>query len=107
LRNFQEHPTKGKKTIIENFRLLPNLKIQPPTWYVEGGQPASISEEMQIIVNFLLGFTEILFIHFTFHLTETKIPYYVSQLPEKERKKECPIKYELQVDLNRLKQSKA
>lgn len=107
LRNLQEHPTKNKKTIIENFCLLPNLKIQPPTWSVEGAQPGPISEEMQYIVKFLLEFTEILLIHCTFQLTETKIPYYVVHLPEKDRKKECPIKYELQVDLKRLKPSKA
>jgi hypothetical protein len=98
LRNCQEHSKKDKKTIVENFRLLPDLSIRPPVWHVTGSPHALIVEEMRCIVDFLLEFTELFLIQCILEKISDGIPYCVVVIPKEQRNKNCPIKYRLQID---------
>ncbi len=101
LRNYQEHPTKEKKTIISNFRLTPK-GIRPPHWYVIGNPEAPIIETMREIIDFLIIFAEA---NFFFCITDNLggwIPYCLIEIPEEKRNKDCPIRYQLEIDLSKL-----
>ncbi|MFS5596683.1 hypothetical protein V2V61_11040, partial [Streptococcus agalactiae] len=52
LRNFQEHPTAAKETVVRNFHLVPDGSVSVPTWFVDGGddKPAgAIHLSMKVI----------------------------------------------------------
>jgi hypothetical protein len=106
LRNFQEHPTKDKRTNIDNFILLPSMKIQPPQWYVTGDQPTSIFEDMNFIVKYFIQLTEVLLISSIFEKIQSNLPFYIEEIPREKRDPECPIKYRMQIDISKLTPSK-
>jgi hypothetical protein len=97
LRNFQEHPDGGTRTVIDNFRRLPHSKVRPPVWYVTGQPPTPIAEDMVDTVAFLLQAAEHLFILCILHVGDIGFPYRIVDIPEKDRCKECPLRYRLQV----------
>ncbi len=47
LRNCQEHPKKGRHTMIDNFKVLPNGSVAVPMWYVSGETPRPVAVEMR------------------------------------------------------------
>ena len=105
LRNFHEHP-KQIRTIIENFRVLPDGRIQVPMWHIDGHMPAiprPIKEEMYAGITFLRDMAEAMLIHLVMQQASTKFPYYIEEIPEKDINPLIPIKYILSIDFNRLK----
>lgn len=102
LRNRIEHPKKGEEFIINNFILLPNKLIQPPEWYINGQEPCPIKEQMVQIVNDLLRFAEEFTLLCILEKIDEKIPYSVVEIPEKNRQVECPIRFNIQIDIARL-----
>lgn len=105
LRNGLEHPVPGPRTVIENFRLAPDGEIHTPRWYLEGEVPRPILEESDALRRSLLKMVETLVILSALERTESDFPYVVYTIPKGERRKECPMKYRLSVDLERLKVS--
>ncbi|WP_454785373.1 hypothetical protein [Legionella sp. WA2024007413] len=103
LRNFQEHPKKHKKTIIENFRLTPNNKtIVVPQWNITGEEPYPITEEMEAIVNSLLEVAEIMFINVVIHNIKKEIPFVIERIPDADINLDAPIKFRLSIDINKI-----
>ncbi|MGL5271019.1 MAG: hypothetical protein ACRC7I_10985 [Selenomonadaceae bacterium] len=105
-RNKIEHPSKNKKFIINNYTLLPQNQICPPVWFLTGQEPRPISERMNQLVDDLLAFAEEFFILCVFEKKDDWIPYMIIEIPESERRTECPIRYEPQIDGNKLFQQK-
>ena len=104
LRNFHEHP-KQVKTVIENFRVLPDGQIQAPVWYLQGeGQvePHPIKEEALGTVDFLRELAEIMFIHLLMQRVSTKFPFFIEQVPDEKIAPDLPVRYKLSIDLARL-----
>lgn len=104
LRNFHEHPKKVK-TVIENFRVLPNGQIQTPTWYLEGqgrADPHPIKEEIAASVNFIRDIAEIMFIHLLMYRISKSFPFFIKEIPEDEIVSTLPIRYRLSIDVTRM-----
>ena len=102
MRNFHEHPVKNKKTVIENFRLLPHSKVQPPVWYITGEPKTSIAKDMINYVSSFLESAEILFIRCMLDNIK-ECPFCVVEIPENEREKDCPVKYKWSIHQRSLK----
>jgi hypothetical protein len=108
LRNFHEHPKKIK-TVVENFRVLPDGQIQTPSWYLKGqgtAEPRPIREEVAVIVDFIRDITEGMFIHLLMHRISKKFPFYIQEVPEDERNSAIPIRYRLTIDITRMQLAK-
>jgi hypothetical protein len=103
LRNFHEHP-KEKKTIIDNFRLMPDMRIRVPMWYIEGQEPRPIKEEMIAAIEFLVQMAEAMLIHLVMFRLSKQFPFIILEIPEKDIDANCPIKYKLSIDISKLKQ---
>jgi len=97
LRNFHEHP-KEIRTIIENFKVLPNGNFQVPVWYLADGKPAEpcpIMEDMIASVHFLTELTETMLIHLVMQRINSNFPFVLPETPEEELNPAIPIKYRL------------
>jgi hypothetical protein len=104
LRNCHEHPKKVK-TVIENFRVLPDGQIQAPVWYLQGDaqrEPHPIKEEALGIVDFLRELAEIMFIHLLIQRVSTKFPFFIAQVPDEEVAPDFPVRYKLSIDFSGL-----
>jgi hypothetical protein len=62
LRNFQEHPD-AKRTVVDNFKVMPDGTISVPRWYLSDDTPRPIREEMSAAVEFLIRMAEAMLIH--------------------------------------------
>lgn len=102
LRNFHEHPKK-KKTIIDNFSLLPDMSIKVPMWSVSYDQPRPIKEEMRAVIVFLVEMAEAMLIHLVMALVVKGIPFIVERIEDSKIDQQKPIKYRLSLDFNKLK----
>jgi hypothetical protein len=101
LRNFQEHPTKHKKTTIENFKLTPDGKsIVVPQWHITGEEPNAIKEDMDAIVNFLLEIAEAMFIHAVMSAVKKEIPFGIEKITEVNPA--APMQYRLTLDMSKI-----
>jgi hypothetical protein len=96
LRNYQEHPTKSKKTTISNFRLTPK-GIRPPSWNVTGVPETGLIQEMKAIINFLIEFAETNFLYCLLDNLDGWVPYQVTEIPEEGRSKDCPVRYKVEI----------
>jgi hypothetical protein len=105
LRNFHEHP-KRVRTVIENFRVMPDGQIRAPVWYLEPSpqvDPHPIREEASAAVDFLRDLAEILFIHLLMHRVSKKFPFFIEQVPEDKISEEVPVRYNLTIDPTRFR----
>lgn len=101
LRNFHEHPKKIK-TVVENFRVLPDGQIRAPVWYLEGqglADPHSIKEEAAATVDFIRDIAEIMFIHLLMHRVSKKLPFHIQEVADDKIASEFPIKYRLSINI--------
>lgn len=102
LRNFREHQNKDKKTVIENFRCSPDIKIVTPQWYVTGGDERPIKEEMEAIVNYLLEVAEAMFIYLVMATVKSEFPFILVKIEDSKIDKKAPIKYRLSLDISKM-----
>lgn len=105
LRNFHEHP-KQVRTVIENFRVMPDGQIRAPVWYLDSGStvdPHPIKEEAAAAVEFLRDLAEILFIHLLMHRVSNKFPFFIEQVPEDRIPDDVPVRYKLTIDPTRFR----
>jgi hypothetical protein len=105
LRNFHEHPRK-RRTIIENFSLTPDSRIQVPMWHLSDQQPRPIKDEMIAATDFLLQLAETMLIHLVMHAVTHKFPFVVEEIQEDRINPDIPIRYKLSVDFSRLRMGK-
>lgn len=104
LRNFHEHP-KQRHTVVENFRVLPDCRIQVPMWSIAGEKPSKprpIKEEMNAAVVFLRDTAEALLIHLVMQRLPQNAPYILEEIPEESIDPVAPIKYRLSIDFGKL-----
>jgi hypothetical protein len=103
LRNFHEHPKSGARTVIENFRLMPDMKINVPMWHVSGNQPRPIKDEMRAAVDFLVEMSEVMLIHLVMATVVDSIPFIVEKFAEAEINPDNPMRYRLSIDASKLR----
>ena len=104
LRNFHEHP-KQLRTVIDNFRVLPDCRIQAPMWSIAGDKPSKprpIKEEMNAAVVFLRDTAEALLIHLVMQRLPQNSPYILEEIPKESIDPAAPIKYRLSIDFGKL-----
>lgn len=104
LRNYQEHPD-AKRTVIENFAVMPNGTISVPMWYVSGETPRPIGEEMPAAVAFLVQMAEAMLIHLVMHTVDKRFPFIIQELDAGQVDPKMPIKYRLSIDVSKLNTS--
>ena len=102
LRNYQEHPD-AKRTVIDNFDVMPNDSISVPMWYVSGDTPRPIRDEMLTAAEFLVQMAEAMLIHLVMHAVEKRIPFVIEEIDAAQLNPKMPIKYRLSVDVSKLK----
>lgn len=102
LRNFQEHPNDDKRTEVVNYKLLPEMEIQRPQWFVTGDEPSFILDEMTEITSFLFQIGEVIFLHAVLENLNKKYPYIICAIEENEIDEDCPIAYELSIDVTKI-----
>ena len=102
LRNHQEHPDV-KRTIVDNFAVLPDDTISLPMWYLSGETPRPIAAEMQAGVEFLVQMAEAMLIHLVMHTADKRFPFIIQEYEAPDIDPKKPIKYRLSVDLSRLR----
>ena len=98
LRNGQEHitTTKGQALIFKNFHMLPSNQVCIPVWYLDGGTPTDIGEEMATITTALLQFAEVMFVA----CVDANLPEFPPLLLTHDDKPDpnCPVIYKLIFD---------
>lgn len=102
LRNLHEHPKSDAKTIIENFRLTPDMKIKVPMWHVSGNDSRPIKDEMRASVEFLAEMAEAMVIHLVMASVVDRIPFIVEKFRETEINPDNPMRYRLSIDAGKL-----
>ena len=94
MRNYLEHPN-GKKTVINNFRLLPDGKLSPPAWYPSGEAPVQITDDMPAIIDFLIRVSEEMLIHLIIYRGRERFTFAVQETPDDQMDRDFPVKYKL------------
>jgi hypothetical protein len=102
LRNYQEHPHE-KRTIIDNFAVMPDGSILEPKWYISGDPPGPIRDEMAAAAEFLVQMAESMLIHLVMHTVDKRIPFVIEEVDATQLNPKMPIKYRLSVDVSKLK----
>lgn len=102
LRNFHEHP-KEKRTVIENFCLMPDSSIRMPMWHLSDQEPRPIKDEMDAANYFLMHIAEAMLIHLVMHAVSRKFPYIIEEIPDDKVDEKAPIKYRLSLDISKLR----
>jgi len=106
LRNLQEHPGP-RRTVIENFAVLPNGSISVPMWHVSDERPLSIRDEMLVSAGFLVDMAEHVLIRLVMHVIDQRIPFVIEEIDAAQVNPKVPIKYRLSIDLSRLQPAEA
>lgn len=102
LRNYQEHPD-AKRTVIDNFAVMPDGSISVPMWYISGETPRPIRDEMLAAAEFLVQMAEVMLIHLVMHRVDKRIPFVIEEIEPTQLNPKMPIKYRLSVDVSKLK----
>jgi hypothetical protein len=97
LRNCQEHPKKGRQTIIDNFKVLPNGSVALPMWYVSGDTPRPVAAEMRQAIEFLIMMAEAMLIHLVMACVTKNFPFIIQ--PIEPVNPTNPMKYRISVDI--------
>jgi hypothetical protein len=97
LRNCQEHPKKGRHTMIDNFKVLPNGSVAVPMWYVSGETPRPIAAEMRQAIEFLIMMAEAMLIHLVMACVTRNFPFIIQAIEPVDPTN--PMKYRISVDI--------
>ncbi|HEY3116073.1 MAG TPA: hypothetical protein VGK54_04970 [Chloroflexota bacterium] len=100
LRNCQEHPKKGRHTMIDNFKVLPNGSVAVPMWYVSGETPRPVAVEMRGAIEFLIMMAEAMLIHLVMACVMKNFPFVIQ--PIEPVNPTNPMKYRISVDMKQL-----
>ena len=110
LRNFQEHPAAAKKTVVRNFRLVPDGSVSVPTWLIVGidDEPGgAIHLDMEVISRSLVEIAEILVVHLVMQTLTSSFPYVLEQIPDDQANADLPIRFRLGLNLAKIKSGEA
>jgi hypothetical protein len=77
----------------------------PPTWYLNENPPSPIHNDLKIILQNLLEFSEILFVQIL-QTIESPFPLKFYEIPEEARKEEAPVRFGVTIDINEFKITK-
>jgi len=102
LRNLQEHPN-ARRTVVDNFKVMPNGSISVPMWYVSGDTPHPVREEMSAAVEFLVQIAEVMLIHLVLGAVNKQIPFVIEKIEAAQVNPARPIKYRLSVDITKMR----
>jgi hypothetical protein len=94
MRNYLEHPSE-KRTVINNFRLLPDGKLSPPAWHLSGEAPVQITDDMPSIIDFLIRVSEELLVHLIMYRGRERLTFAVQEIPDDQMDRDFPVKYKL------------
>jgi hypothetical protein len=104
MRNYLEHPN-GKRTIINNFQLLPDGRLRPPTWHLSDEPPLPIARDMSAMIDLLIEVTEELLIHLVIYRGRERMIFSVQEITADQMDRDFPVKYKLVAYLKSLRQS--
>jgi hypothetical protein len=105
LRNFREHP-KDRKTVIRNFGIAPDGRIELPFWRVDNQEPADIKEDMRTICAMLTDLAESMLLFLVMHSVTRVFPFVITETPDAQLDPALPIKYRLGVDMSKLRKDR-
>ena len=94
LRNYLEHPN-GRRTIINNFQLLPDGQLRSPTWHLSGEDPIAVDDDMFAMINFLVRVSEKMLIHLVLYKGKERLAFRVQEIPDDQMDRQFPVKYKL------------
>ncbi len=94
MRNYLEHPD-GRRTIINNFQLLPDGRLRPPTWHLSGEPPVHIANDMSAMIDFLIEVSEELLIHLVIYRGRERMIFNVQEATDDQIDRDFPVKYKL------------
>lgn len=94
MRNYLEHPD-GRRTIINNFCLLPDGKLTAPTWHLSGDLPVQIAEDMPAMIDFLIRMTEEILIHLVIYSGRQRFAFSVEEIAKDRTDPDFPIRFKL------------
>jgi hypothetical protein len=94
MRNYLEHP-KTKRTIINNFQLLPDGKLRAPTWHLSDESPVPIVNDMSAMIDFLIELVEELLIHLVIYHGRERMTFNVQEIAPDQIDRDFPVKYKL------------
>jgi hypothetical protein len=100
LRNCQEHPKKGRHTMIDNFKVLPNGSVAVPMWYVSGETPRPVAVEMRGAIEFLIMMAEAMLIQLVMACVMKNFPFVIQ--PIEPVNPTNPMRYRISVDVRQL-----
>lgn len=101
LRNGQEHPGQQVTKILD-FSLGADLKLSPPQVTLGDGPSIIIHEQFGELVTILVNTTEEFLIHLVLSRVTSNIPYAIYDIPEADRRNDCPIRYRLTIDASKM-----
>jgi hypothetical protein len=104
LRNFQEHPSSGKSTVVKNFHVMPDGGIGLPEWQVTGSTAELIHADMSEAVPFLIVTAELLLAHLVSHVIDPKWSLMrIEQIPVEQQNAAAPVRLRMSMDTSRLR----
>jgi hypothetical protein len=101
LRNWQEHP-KEKRTVVNNFTVVPDDSISVPMWHVSGNAPRPIREDMLAATEFLVRIAEAMLIHLVMNAVDKRFPFIIVEIDPAQSNPALPMKYRLSIDVSKL-----
>lgn len=105
MRNVVEHPSGHSGILhVENFNSIEKegkVLVSEPVWHLNREKKAPIVREMDVMVANLLTFCEESLI-LCLEKFKRGLPIAIVEIPEKERNKECPIRFRMTLDQTKL-----
>lgn len=102
LRNYQEHPGK-KETVVENFKLTPDVTIMAPRWHITGEDEKFINEDMGSSILFILQTAEAIFIYLILQNISKSFPFIIHRIPDEEIDDDKPVMFKLTLDVGQFR----
>jgi hypothetical protein len=107
MRNAVEHP-KGKSQLKINNIMLINKDKPPyfkaPTWQLNNEKESSIIPDMATFIENTLGLCEDILVILLEKLPKNNIPLVIVEIPEQERNADCPVRLQVSLHPDYLKQ---
>ncbi|MBZ0211626.1 MAG: hypothetical protein K8F92_18530, partial [Hyphomicrobium sp.] len=105
--NTVKHPKKTERIVVNDLRLLPDRRIQLPTWQLFHSTrcldaPQALLESADIVIQNLLGLFENLFvvvIDQVLPALPSGLQWVLDDIPEAERDPKCPQRYLLSIGM--------
>ncbi len=94
MRNYLEHPD-ARRTMINNFKLMPDGRLSPPTWHLSGEPPLQLCDDMFAIIDFLIRVAEEMLIHLVVYSGKERFAFNIQEIADDQMDRDFPVKYKL------------